>query len=63
MKILFCGDVVGKNGRDVVSKYLPKLKKHLDIDMVVLNGENSAHGFGINPDIADLFFKNGVKIS
>ena len=62
MKILFCGDVVGKNGRDVVSKYVPKLKKHLDIDMVVLNGENSAHGFGINPDIADLFFKNGVDV-
>ncbi len=51
MKILFCGDVVGKSGRKVLSECLPKLKRQFALDMVIVNGENAAHGFGINPKI------------
>ena len=57
MKILFCGDVVGKAGRKVVIEYLPKLRKLLQLDMIVINGENAAHGFGITPKIYNEFIK------
>lgn len=56
MRILFCGDVVGRSGRDVVIANLPRLRDELALDFVVVNGENAAHGFGITPDIcADLY--------
>ncbi len=48
MKILFCGDVVGRAGRDALTKYLPALRSEHSPDFVVVNGENSASGFGIS---------------
>ncbi len=62
MKILFCGDVVGKTGRRIVSEVLPKIREQLEIDMVILNGENAAHGFGLTPKIFDEFMRNGVDV-
>lgn len=62
MKILFCGDVVGKAGRKVVIEYLPKLRKLLQLDMIIVNGENAAHGFGITPKIYNEFVKNNVDV-
>ena len=47
MKILFCGDIVGRAGRDVVIQLLPDLRKRLELDFIIVNGENSANGFGI----------------
>ena len=47
MKILFLGDVVGEAGRKAIKKNLPVLKKQYATDFVVVNGENSAGGFGI----------------
>lgn len=48
MKILFCGDVVGKSGRRALADNLPSLKKDLSLDFVVVNVENAAHGFGLS---------------
>ncbi len=31
MKILFIGDVVGSIGRDVITEYLPQLKKNINL--------------------------------
>lgn len=53
MKILFIGDVAWDNGRAALEKYLPELRSRLKPDSVVVNGENSAHGIGITPKIAD----------
>ena len=47
MKILICGDVVGKAGRQAIDRHLPDVRKRLDLDFVIVNGENAAHGFGI----------------
>ena len=47
MKILICGDIVGRSGRDVIKQFLPSLIVNNDVDFVVVNGENSASGFGI----------------
>lgn len=62
MRLLFCGDVVGRSGREAVLEHVPVLKRELNIDCVILNGENAAHGFGITPGIADDFYKAGVDI-
>jgi 2',3'-cyclic-nucleotide 2'-phosphodiesterase len=51
MRLLFVGDVVGRPGRAVVQARLPGLRERLKLDCVVVNGENSAGGFGITEEI------------
>ena len=56
MKILFCGDVVGRSGREAVFRNLPSLKDQYKPDVIVINAENAAHGFGLTPGICrDLY--------
>lgn len=62
MRILFVGDIVGAVGRDMVAKYVPKLKEEKNIDFVVANGENSAHGKGITKKIYHQLLANGVDL-
>ena len=47
MRILFIGDVVGRTGRSIVNERLPGLVNDWKLDLVVVNGENAAGGFGI----------------
>ena len=51
MRILFVGDVVGRAGRNVVAEHLPGLVRDWSLDLVVVNGENAAGGFGITETI------------
>ena len=51
MRLIFLGDIVGKSGRDAVHRELPLLRERYRPDLVVINGENAAHGFGITEDI------------
>jgi metallophosphoesterase (TIGR00282 family) len=51
MRILFIGDVVGRSGRAIVLDRLPGLIADWKLDLVVVNGENSAGGFGITETI------------
>lgn len=51
MRFLFLGDVVGRAGRAAVAEVLPGLRTKYDLDFVVVNGENSAGGFGITEAI------------
>ena len=51
MRILFVGDVVGRSGRTVVYDRLPGLVRDWKLDLVVVNGENAAGGFGITETI------------
>ncbi len=62
MKILFCGDVVGRAGRDVVVKELPRMKRDLALDFIIVNGDNAAGGFGITPAITKDFFAAGADV-
>lgn len=62
MKILFCGDIVGRSGRDIVISQLPRLKEELSLDLIIVNGENAAHGFGITKTICQELFKAGVHV-
>ena len=51
MRILFIGDIVGRSGRTIVNERLPGLVRDWKLDLVVINGENSAGGFGITETI------------
>ena len=51
MRLIFLGDVVGRSGRDAVITQLPILRERYRPDLVVVNGENAAHGFGITAEI------------
>lgn len=59
---MFLGDVVGKSGRDVVARELPLLRERYKPDLVVVNGENAAHGFGITEDIYLGFLAAGADV-
>ena len=59
-KILFLGDVVGKPGREIVKQGLPSLRQIHDPLFTIINGENSAAGMGITPDIAEELFRAGA---
>ncbi len=62
MRILFCGDVVGRSGRKTIDQYIPELRKSLGLDCVIVNGENAASGFGITKKICDQFLKSGADV-
>jgi 2',3'-cyclic-nucleotide 2'-phosphodiesterase len=51
MRILFVGDIVGRSGRTVLQTRLPGLIADWKLDLVVVNGENAAGGFGITEQI------------
>jgi 2',3'-cyclic-nucleotide 2'-phosphodiesterase len=51
MRILFIGDVIGRSGRAIVNERLPGLIAKWKLDLVIVNGENSAGGFGITETI------------
>ena len=53
MRLLFLGDVVGRSGREAVIRELPRLRERLPPDLVVINGENAAGGFGLTEAIYD----------
>ena len=60
MRLLFLGDVVGRPGREVVAQHLPGLISDHAIDFTVVNGENSAHGFGITQATFDALTDAGA---
>src|SRR5260370_38717061 len=55
LRILFVGDVVGRSGRTAVLEYLPGMIRDWALDLVIVNGENSAGGFGITEAIYQEF--------
>lgn len=62
MNILFIGDIFGSAGRQIVSDHFNKIVSYEKIDLGIANGENSAGGFGITPQIADDLFGLGINV-
>ncbi len=60
MRILFIGDIVGRSGRSALSSRLPGLIAEWKLDLVVVNGENAAGGFGITEAIYNEFIDAGA---
>jgi hypothetical protein len=59
---LVLGDVVGQSGCRALFLNLPGLIRKYSADLVVVNGENAAGGFGIIPDMLQKFFAAGVHV-
>ena len=60
MNILFIGDVVGRPGRRILARLLPKLIEESDAHLVAVNVENAAGGFGMSRKIHDELTGLGV---
>jgi 2',3'-cyclic-nucleotide 2'-phosphodiesterase len=62
VRLLFCGDVVGRAGRKVLLQKLPELRSGLRLDAAIVNGENAAGGFGITPALCQEFYAAGADL-
>ena len=62
VKILFIADIVGKPGRQAISRELHRLVDRFRIDCVIANGENAAGGFGITEETARELYSCGVNL-
>src|SRR5579871_5358841 len=62
MNILFIGDIFGSAGRRLVADHLQDIVETNQVDLTIANGENSAGGFGITPEIAEELLGLGVDV-
>ncbi len=62
MRILYIGDVVGRAGRAILLAELPGLRSRLQLDTVIVNGENAAGGYGLTAVIAGEFLAAGADL-
>lgn len=60
MKLAFFGDIVGRSGRRGLADHLPRLRRELSLDFVVVNAENAAGGFGITEKAARELYDCGA---
>ncbi len=62
MRILMLGDIFGRPGRQIVADFLPEIKAQYRPNVIIVNGENSAGGFGLTRKIAEELFGLGVDV-
>ena len=62
MKIMLVGDVVGRTGRKAFDRYTKELRQKYNVDMVIVNGENSAGGKGISRKSMDELLRGGADV-
>jgi metallophosphoesterase (TIGR00282 family) len=62
MRLAFFGDVVGRTGRTALTRHLPRLREDLNLDVIVVNGENAAGGFGITEKTAGEIYDAGADV-
>jgi metallophosphoesterase (TIGR00282 family) len=60
--LLFIGDIFASPGRNLVARHLRGIVAAENIHLTIANGENSAGGFGITPQLADELFGHGVEV-
>ena len=62
MRVLAIGDVVGKGGRQAVARLLPEIRAKYQLDLVCLQGENAAGGFGLTEKVTKELLGCGVDV-
>lgn len=62
INILCIGDIVGRPGREVLKAVLPGLRQQHALDLVIVNGENTAGGSGILPKQAEEIYAAGADV-
>ena len=61
MKIVYLGDIVARSGREKVIQTIPQIKQDWQMDALIVNVDNVAHGFGCTPKIAKQFLEAKVS--
>ena len=62
MRIMLVGDVVGRAGRRAFRTITPRLRVEHGIDVVIVNGENSAGGKGYTRKALDELYAGGADV-
>jgi metallophosphoesterase (TIGR00282 family) len=62
MNILFVGDIFGSAGRRIVREHIGYLREAHNVELVIVNAENAAGGFGVTPSIAEEIFDLGADV-
>ena len=62
MNLLFVGDIFGGAGRKIVRAHIGHVCQANAVELVVINAENAAGGFGVTPQIAEDLFDLGADV-
>lgn len=62
MNILLIGDVVGRPGREAVTRLLPALRARYSLDLVIANADNAAGGRGVTSATAGELLRAGADV-
>ena len=62
MLVLAIGDIIGRPGRRAVRRLVPNLRQEYGLDLVIVNAENAAGGFGLTPDTARELLEAGADV-
>ncbi len=62
MNILFVGDIFGSAGRRIVREHVGHVCATHNVELLVINAENAAGGFGVTPQIAEDMFDLGADV-
>jgi len=62
MKILHIGDINGAPGRQAFLKLAVPMKQRGEVDVLVVNGENTAAGRGITPELTTELLNAGADV-
>jgi metallophosphoesterase (TIGR00282 family) len=60
LNILFVGDIYGSAGRKIVREHIGHVREAHKVELLIMNVENAAGGFGVTPDIAEDLFDLGA---
>lgn len=62
MKILLIGDIFGLSGREMLDRYLEDIRVKHNINFIIANGENIAHGNGITQNYYKFLLEHHVNV-
>jgi metallophosphoesterase (TIGR00282 family) len=62
LNILFVGDIFGSAGRRIVREHIGHVRAAHNVELLVINAENAAGGFGVTPGIAEELFDMGADV-
>ena len=62
MRVLFLGDIVGRDARNLIIERMGDIRAELALDFVVVNCENAAAGYGITAELSDQLLECGIDV-
>jgi len=62
LNILFVGDIFGSAGRRIVREHIDHVCEANNVELLIINAENAAGGFGVTPQIAEELFDLGADV-